>query len=98
MDEDGGAELRERVVLDLLPPRAGQDADHVAGPGALSGQEVLVQLLFVQSIEVRVADVGGVNAARLIPGPLERQGAQDAIDIAAHLPHAPAGPAPDLRR
>src|SRR5207245_1168321 len=55
------------------------------------------QMLLGQFIEIRMADVMSGQAATLVPRFFERQSAQDVIDPAAHLVHAPAAPTPKLR-
>src|SRR6516225_241754 len=66
--------------------------------GTALGQKLLVQWLFGQFIEVRMADVMSGDAAALVPRLFEGQGTQHMIDPAAHLVHAPSRPPPKLRR
>src|SRR5205085_1353828 len=96
VDMGGGAELRREVVLQLLPPGAGQQADDRPGSRSLPGEEVRVEALAAQVVEVGMTDIVGGDAARLVPAALKWQRTQDMIDPAPHLADAPAGPAPDL--
>ena len=77
----------------------GRIATSSPGSLALLRQEARVERPVRELVEVGMADVDRIlEPARVIPGRLERQAAQDEIDVLLDLLDPPAGPGPDLRR
>src|SRR5437763_9248220 len=79
VDLGRGLDQARQVMIELLVPRAGQQADDRPWPFLLLLDEGGVELLAAQFVEVRMADIAGGDAAPVVPRLLERQRTQHMI-------------------